>query len=412
MSRKDHVVAQLLQPSPSHPIISKRIVELDSQGNEKPQEVISTDALTSTTTTTTGDAQVDVNQPSILDMMIAAQREAKQQLPGSSNNSKSQLDSKQPLPGATGDSSAATKGLRFKKGFLSSSSSSSSSSKKLSSTGSTTTTIIQSRDDDIIDLKKPAVRSKATSDAALVLEDVQRALAEDEHPMLKALKQNDWITPDLATKIRNSDVLSRGLSDPRCMAAIQLLQKDPQQAMQQFQHDPVVSLFLREFAGIMASHFESLGGPSTAVGRDSSSDDPADQSRAPLVQEMPEIGPLHSKVLSDAESSKQRSKKSAGGGGGGGGSEVDREEDRRVQKVRLKLTPAINLLQQLLLFRVLLLHQILQDDELRSMLMDPALQQILLECGDPVHFQTHMRDPETARKIIRLQQAGLVGTAK
>jgi len=126
------------------------------------------------------------------------------------------------------------------------------------------------------------------------------------------------------------------------MAAIQLLQKNPQQAMQQFQHDPVVSLFLREFAGIMASHFESLGGPSTAVGRDPSSDEPADQSRAPLVQEMPEIGPLHSKVLSDAESSKQRSKKSAGGGGGG---EVDPEEERRVQKVRRKLTVANNLLQ-------------------------------------------------------------------
>ena len=44
--------------------------------------------------------------------------------------------------------------------------------------------------------------------------------------------------------------------------------------------------------------------------------------------------------------------------------------------------------------------------------MDPALQQILLECGDPARFQRHMRDPDTARKIIRLQQAGLVGTAK
>lgn len=342
MSRKDHVVAQLLQPSPSHPIISKRIVELDSQGNEKPQEV-STAALTSPPTTTT-DAQVDVNQPSILDMMIAAQREAKQQLPAGSSNSKSQSDSKLQLPAATGDSSAATKGLGFKKGFLSSSNSSSSSSKKLSSTGSTATTIIQSRDDNIIDLKKPtAVRSKVAGDAALVLEDVQRALAEDEHPMLKALKQNDWITPDLATKIRSSDVLSRGLSDPRCMSAIQLLQKNPQQAMQQFQHDPVVSLFLREFAGIMASHFESLGGPSTAVVRDPSSGEPVGQSRAPLVQEMPEIGPLHSKVLSDAESSKQRSKKSAGGGGGGGGGgEVDTEEERRVQKVRRELNLAIN----------------------------------------------------------------------
>lgn len=84
-----------------------------------------------------------------------------------------------------------------------------------------------------------------------------------------------------------------------------------------------------------------------------------------------------------------------------------------MQKVRRNLTLAMpSTPQQLLLYRVLLLHQILQDDELRSMLMDPTLQQILLECGDPAHFQRHMRDPETARKIVRLQQAGLVGTAK
>ena len=345
MSTKDHVVAQLLQPSPlqqyqQHPTLSKRIVELDSQGNEQHQEEVS--SVAAVTTTTTGDAQVDdVNQLSILDMMIAAQREAKQQSPGSS---KSQSDSKkQSSSGVTGDGSA-TKGLGFKKGFLSSSSSSSSSSsKKSSSTGSTSRPIIQSSDDAIIDLKKPAP-SKG-GDSALVLEDVQRALAEDEHPMLKALKQNDWITPDLATKIRSSDVLSRGLSDPRCMAAIQLLQKNPQQAMQQFQHDPVVSMFLKEFASIMASHFESLSGPSTASSSsNSSSGEPASQSRAPLVQELPEIGPLHSKVLSDAESNKRKSKNSAGGGGGGG-SEVDKEEeDGRVQKVLYAETLACYLL--------------------------------------------------------------------
>lgn len=56
--------------------------------------------------------------------------------------------------------------------------------------------------------------------------------------------------------------------------------------------------------------------------------------------------------------------------------------------------------------------QILQDDELRTMLMDPDLQRILMECGDPAKFQQHMRNPETYRKIVKLQKAGLVGTAR
>jgi len=46
------------------------------------------------------------------------------------------------------------------------------------------------------------------------------------------------------------------------------------------------------------------------------------------------------------------------------------------------------------------------------MLMDPELQRILMECGDPQKFQQHMRTPATNRKIVRLQQAGLVGTAR
>lgn len=85
--------------------------------------------------------------------------------------------------------------------------------------------------------------------------------------------------------------------------------------------------------------------------------------------------------------------------------------------------------------------QIVQDDELRNLLMDPKLQQILQECNDPRKFQAHMRDPVTgtftlssqccvvllqcltqscycivwcltAYKIKKLYDAGLVGTAK
>lgn len=40
--------------------------------------------------------------------------------------------------------------------------------------------------------------------------------------------------------------------------------------------------------------------------------------------------------------------------------------------------------------------------------MDPALQQILMECGDPVKLRKHMQNPETFRKIRKLSEAGLV----
>lgn len=56
--------------------------------------------------------------------------------------------------------------------------------------------------------------------------------------------------------------------------------------------------------------------------------------------------------------------------------------------------------------------KVLDNDDLRCMLEDPALQQILVECGDPVKFQLHMRNPETAMKIEKLYKAGLVGTVK
>lgn len=48
------------------------------------------------------------------------------------------------------------------------------------------------------------------------------------------------------------------------------------------------------------------------------------------------------------------------------------------------------------------------DPELRSLLMDPGMQQILLECGDPSKLRKHMQNPETVRKIRKLADAGLV----
>jgi hypothetical protein len=40
--------------------------------------------------------------------------------------------------------------------------------------------------------------------------------------------------------------------------------------------------------------------------------------------------------------------------------------------------------------------------------MDPNLQRILMECGDPKKLQQHMKNPEIVGKIKKLQKAGLV----
>ena len=49
--------------------------------------------------------------------------------------------------------------------------------------------------------------------------------------------------------------------------------------------------------------------------------------------------------------------------------------------------------------------------QLRGLLMDVELQAILQECYEPAALRRHMSDPATARKIKRLYDAGLVGTA-
>lgn len=54
---------------------------------------------------------------------------------------------------------------------------------------------------------------------------------------------------------------------------------------------------------------------------------------------------------------------------------------------------------------------VLADPELRDLLMDVGMQRVLQECGDPAKFAEHMRNPQTARKIKKLYENGLVGTA-
>jgi hypothetical protein len=67
------------------------------------------------------------------------------------------------------------------------------------------------------------------------------------------------MTPDLVSNFQSNQVVSNGFKNPKCMAAMQLLQTNPTEAQNKYKNDPEVSLFLQEFATLMAGHFESLG---------------------------------------------------------------------------------------------------------------------------------------------------------
>lgn len=170
----------------------------------------------------------------------------------------------------------------------------------------------------------------------------------------------EWITPDLTMKLQKNAIISRGLSDPKCVAALKLMQKNPNEAKYRFSGDPEINLFLQEFGKVMSDHFFSLSKKEESV---------AIAAPSPVQ----EIGPLQTAVLN-----RHKAIPMAGD---------TKVEDTQVQAV-------------------------LDDPELREMLLDPKLQQILQECGDPILFQKHMRDPIISKKIRKLYQAGLVGTAK
>lgn len=142
-----------------------------------------------------------------------------------------------------------------------------------------------------------------------IVEEVQQALKEDENPMLAKLKSGDWVTPDLVQVFQQNPVISRGLNNPKCQAAIQLMQRDPNEAKKKFGSDPEIDLFMREFGKVMAAHFEAMGNTSnkSAPSSSSSSSSSGSSNSAAYIKNevspspIQEIGPLQAQALKRAK---------------------------------------------------------------------------------------------------------------
>jgi hypothetical protein len=77
--------------------------------------------------------------------------------------------------------------------------------------------------------KKHGMNQLASEGAApsFLTEEVQRAMAEEEPPLLQQLRQGEWVTPDLLQVFQSNRIIAAGLRNPRCSAALQLMQQDP-----------------------------------------------------------------------------------------------------------------------------------------------------------------------------------------
>jgi len=292
---------------------------------------------------------------------------------------------------------------------------------------------------------RPLIKPTAPAGAAtggkssLVLDEVQTAMHEGVEPLRRTLAdQGKWLTPDLLSKVGSNPKLMAGMANPRCMAALDEMQRDPKAAMAKYKDDKEVTEFFSLFMSVMGDHFTKLGekegeahgkhgkhehggggkSGAPAPAHASAHAAPAHAAPAPgsagvgstplvvppsgtavkhaggkvLIEELGDDGapmPHAAKPTAPDTAGAARSAavvKSTGGGGGGRASLPPIEEDEDAS-----------------------IRRILADPVLRGILQDPAMQRVMEECRrDGSKLRGYMADPEIRRKLMLMQRAGLI----
>lgn len=217
----------------------------------------------------------------------------------------------------------------------------------------------------------------------LQLEEVQDAMQDSVHPMAAKLQQGEWCTPDLMQRIASNPRLAAGLANPKFAAALGELQKNPKAALKKFQHQPEMVDFLNEFCGVMGDHF-------TTIGKQEQEQSPSPPS-APSVQ-----GPLAQQAMKRHAENEQKKRQqhsaaqqaSPASTASSRAAQSKAEADQQAQ-----------------------VDRIMQDAELRTILMDPEMQQVMVTCQQPGALGRFMRDPHWGPKLRKLADAGLVRIA-
>ena len=247
---KDAFISQLLASDKVGGKTGPLVQELGEKSDGLP------DGCSASTESSLPPAPPGEDGPSMLEMMMAAHKEAKVE--------------KEVKTTEEQNKTTKTFGTGFKKGFFGGSSgttktttTSKPSSKNTNIGVSATSTAVQTNND-IPTIVKPNKNSllnknggldKDNSVTATMAEEVKRAMSEDESPVLKQLKQGDWVTPDLIQIFAGNPIISRGLQNPRCQAAMQLMQKDPKTAQQKYQPTLSTNTLFHHPISTLCQHF-------------------------------------------------------------------------------------------------------------------------------------------------------------
>lgn len=227
-------------------------------------------------------APVEDEGPSMLELMMAAQKEA-------AAEKRSAQEEEQKKAAKTGFGG-------LKKGFLGGSSNKS--SKATSTKSAPAPQKVSKEEEPIIEIRRqPSNANKQQSAAAAgskIVAEVQKAIDEDTHPLVKQLQSQEWVTDDLMSQMQNNAVLRRGLQHPKCLAALELLQRNPQEAQQKFRNDPEVGQFMQEFCQLMSVHFTNLGAKQQQQQQEQASSSSSGTAPQPKIAE---IGPLQAQAL-------------------------------------------------------------------------------------------------------------------
>ena len=99
--------------------------------------------------------------------------------------------------------------------------------------------------EDISHIKSKPSESKEN----LKFQEVQDALKD---------KKEEWCTPDLLTKIASNETLRKAFTSPEYRQCIELLQKDPKEAVKQYGTNPEFVKIMNEFSKLMGTHMEKI----------------------------------------------------------------------------------------------------------------------------------------------------------
>ena len=205
-----------------------------------------------------------------------------------------------------------------------------------------------------------------------------------------------WATPDLLDSITHSHPnLARGLNDPRYTAALHDMQTKPKETLEVLQKtNPEIVAWLMEFCGLLGEHFSQMGEELDGGTKTKDGDDTNDGKRTKdNGSKVREMGLLETRALEkhrqmqsvkDDEPTQRRA--SGTDDGVASSSPISKEMDDQVSTI-------------------------LANEELRSILMDPIIQNVMDECSTGNKLRYYLAHDEFGPKLRLLLEAGLIQMA-